>query len=80
MDLTDQQWRLIYPLITDHNLHQVSRSLEVGGRPPIDPRPVLDAILWKLRNNVPWSDLPDRYPSYQTCYLACPALLAGAVP
>jgi transposase len=40
----------------------------VGGRPPIDPRPVLDAILWKIRNNAPWYDLPRRYPSHQTAY------------
>jgi transposase len=45
------------------------------GRPPIQPRPILDGILWKIRNNAPWEslprgtgDLPARYPSHQTCY------------
>ncbi|MFC1923644.1 transposase [Chloroflexota bacterium] len=68
MDLTDQQWHLVQPIINDHFPHPTPRSLEVGGRPPIDPRPVLDAILWKIRNNAPWYDLPKRYPSHQTAY------------
>jgi transposase len=25
-------------------------------------------ILWVLRTGAPWADLPDRYPSYQTCH------------
>jgi len=29
---------------------------------------VLDGILWVLRTGAPWKDLPDRYPSYQTCH------------
>ena len=68
MDLTDEQWQLIQPIINAHYPHPSPRSLEVGGRPPIDPRPVLDAILWKIRNNAPWYDLPRRYPSHQTAY------------
>ena len=79
MDLTDQQWQLLQPLFNEHYPQPTPRSLEVGGRPPIDPRPILDAILWKIRNNAPWYDLPRRYPSYQTAYLACPALVAGTL-
>jgi transposase len=29
---------------------------------------VLNGILWILRTGAPWADLPDRYPSYQTCH------------
>jgi hypothetical protein len=29
---------------------------------------VLNGILWILRTGAPWKDLPDRYPSYQTCH------------
>ncbi len=29
---------------------------------------ILDGILWILRTGAPWHDLPDRYPSYQTCH------------
>jgi transposase len=42
------------------------------GRPPRAPleenRAVLNGILWILRTGAPWADLPDRYPSYQTCH------------
>lgn len=90
MDLTDQQWHLLQPLFADYNPHNPSNSQEVGGRPPIQPRPILDSILWKIRNDAPWynlprvtgglppacpaslreaaEDLPERYPSHQTCY------------
>ena len=61
MDLTDEQWRLIQPLIPPP-------SPALRGRPPIDERRVLDGILWKLRKLAPWSDLPSSYPSWQTCY------------
>jgi hypothetical protein len=27
-----------------------------------------DEITWILRTGAPWADLPDRYPSYQTCH------------
>ena len=39
-----------------------------GGRPYRDPRDVLNAVLWVLRTGAPWSDLPSRYPPYQTCH------------
>jgi hypothetical protein len=29
---------------------------------------VLNGILWVLRTGAPWADLPERYPSYQTCH------------
>jgi transposase len=67
MDLTDQQWALIQPLITGRHPPSPTGST-VGGRPAIDPRPILDGILWKIRSAVPWAGLPKCYPSHQTCY------------
>jgi hypothetical protein len=29
---------------------------------------VLNGILYILRTGAPWADLPERYPSYQTCH------------
>jgi hypothetical protein len=29
---------------------------------------VINGILWILRTGAPWTDLPARYPSYQTCH------------
>ena len=67
MDLTDQQWTLVQPIISER--HPPSPSIStVGGRPPIHPRPILDGILWKIRSAVPWADLPKCYPSHQTCF------------
>jgi len=38
------------------------------GRPRRHARDVINGILWPLRTGARWPDLPDRYPSYQTCY------------
>ena len=63
MDLTDEQWEVLEPLIPDP-----PRRADGRGRPWRDPRDVLDAILWVLRTGAPWHDLPERYPPYQTCH------------
>ena len=67
MDLTDQQWALVEPIITERHPPPPPNT-PAGGRPQLDPRPILDAILWKIRCASPWTDLPSRYPSHQTCY------------
>jgi transposase len=38
------------------------------GRPWKDRRAVLNGILWVLRTGASWAEVPDRYPSYQTCH------------
>jgi transposase len=63
MDLTDAQYTLIEPLLPK----QVRRK-DGKGRPPHTHRDVLNGILWVLRTGAPWKDLPERYPSYSTCY------------
>lgn len=37
------------------------------GRPKVPPRPVLEALLWLLRNGGRWQDSPDGLPSESTC-------------
>jgi transposase len=62
-DLTDGQWVLIGPF-----LPKLARRKDGRGRPWRENRAVLNGILWILRTGAPWADLPDRYPSYQTCH------------
>ena len=63
MDLTDEQWNVVGPLIKEP-----PRRADGRGRPRVPPRPIIDAILWMLRTGAPWADLPARYPPYQTCH------------
>jgi transposase len=63
MDLTDEQWLILQPLIPPP-----PRRPDGKGRPWRDAREVLNGILWVLRTGAPWYDLPERYPPYQTCH------------
>ena len=65
MDLTDKQWEAIRRHVPAEEL---SGTTEKGGRPWREPRDVVNAILWVLRTGAPWSDLPGRYPPYQTVH------------
>jgi transposase len=49
--LTDEQWFLI------EELFPWEPPDRAGGRPPIPPRPCLEALLWLLRNGGRWQDL-----------------------
>jgi transposase len=64
MDLIDEQWALLQPLIPE----QERRASGRRGRPWRDSRDVLNGVLWILRTGAPWLDLPERYPPYQTCH------------
>jgi transposase len=63
VDLTEVQWELMRPLI-----REPKRRAGQAGRPRQEPRAVLNGILWILRTGARWKDLPERYPSYQTCH------------
>ena len=63
MDLTDEQWEVLEPLMPE-----LPRREDGRGRLWRDPRDVLNGILWILRTGAPWKDLPARYPPYQTCH------------
>jgi transposase len=62
-DLTDEQWKTLDDLIPKPALRKDRR-----GRPWKNRRAVLNGILWVLRTGAPWAEIPDRYPSYQTCH------------
>ena len=63
MDLTDEQWDIIKPLIPEPPKRPDGR-----GRPRRDNREILNGILWIMRTGAQWKDMPDRYPPYQTCH------------
>ena len=62
-DVTDEHWEILEPF-----LPAPTHRADGRGRPWTDNRSVLNGILWVLRTGAPWADLPDRYPSYQTCH------------
>lgn len=63
MNLTDEQWNLLKPLFIEPAPRKDGK-----GRPRCDTRLILNGILWILRRGAQWKDLPERYPSYQTCH------------
>ena len=63
LDVTDAQWEILNDLIPEPRRREDRR-----GRPWKARRDVLNGILWVLRTGAPWADLPERYPSYQTCH------------
>lgn len=62
-DLTDEQWRRIAPL-----LPEMADRTPRRGRPTIDPRRVLNGVMWVLRTREPWSALPKHHVPYQTAH------------
>jgi transposase len=65
MDLTDEQWALLEPLVPQQ---QRRRYTGGRGRPWRKACEVLNGVLWVLRTGAPWRELPKRYPPYQTCH------------
>lgn len=62
-ELSDTQWSFIQPLLPEQK-----RRSDGRGRPWRDSREVLNGILWILRRGAQWSEMPRRYPPYQTCH------------
>jgi len=62
-DLTDAQWETL-----DHLIPEPTPREDGRGRPWKNRRAVLNGVLWVLRTGAPWAEVPDRYPSYQTCH------------
>jgi transposase len=58
-DVTDEQWDLIFPLIHSKNRY---------GRPMVDPRRVLNGILFVMGHDCACNKMPKRYGSYVTCW------------
>jgi transposase len=63
MELTNEQWKRIEPIIAS-----LTPAKDPRGRKARDPRNVMNGILWILRTGAQWKNLPQRYPPYQTCH------------
>ena len=63
MDLTNEQWAVVEPL-----LPKPVKRIGGKGRPRVDNRAILNGLLWVMRTGAPWHNMPNRYPSYQTCH------------
>ncbi|EMO63957.1 hypothetical protein LEP1GSC133_3602 [Leptospira borgpetersenii serovar Pomona str. 200901868] len=61
--MTDEQCNILEPLFIEPAPRKDGK-----GRPRCDTRLILNGILWILRRGAQWKDLPERYPSYQTCH------------
>ncbi len=59
--ITPRQWAVLEPLLPPSN--PTGRR----GRPPVDPRELLDAVFWKFAHHARWQDLPTGVPSLLTC-------------
>jgi transposase len=63
MQLTDEQWSVVQPLIPKPKVRKDRK-----GRPRVASRSVLDGVLWILWTGAPWKARPGEYPPYQTCH------------
>jgi putative transposase len=61
-DLDDREWALIEDLF-----RPVATRADRRGRPRIDARVAVNAVLWVLTTGETWSRVPGRYPTPQTC-------------
>jgi putative transposase len=61
-DLTDNEWALVEALF-EMSPVPGGRS----GRPRVDARRIVNAVLWALASGSGWTTLPGRYPSPPTC-------------
>ncbi|EMN88313.1 transposase [Leptospira weilii] len=72
MDLSNDQWKILEPLIIEPNVREDGK-----GRPRMDARSILNGILWILRTGAQWKELAGslssisnnaRITSYNVCY------------
>ena len=61
-ELTEEQWALVEPILRPR------RRKDNRGRPWHDTRAVLYGVFWVLGTGAHWSELPAKYPPYQTCH------------
>lgn len=58
-------------LLTDDEWYLVASEFpkpKCTGRPPRNPREIVDAILWILRTGSPWRDLPEEFGAWQSAW------------
>jgi putative transposase len=61
-DLTDNEWALIEGLFCNEIVPR-----DRSGRRRVEPRAVINAVLWALSTGHSWSSVPGWYPSRPTC-------------
>jgi transposase len=54
--LSDEQWERVRPVL------EAQDPPRRRGRKRVDPRGVLDAIIYRLNSRCPWNALPKQYP------------------
>jgi transposase len=52
----DELWNIIQPILQRRDPHRAT------GRPRIDPRAALDAIIYRMRTGCQWNHLPASFP------------------
>lgn len=57
--ISDEMWAVIGPLFP---------KAAATGRPPTDPRQVVEATAWRYRTGAPWRDLPEQFGTWNTVY------------
>ncbi len=57
--LTDDEWNLIADAFPEP---------AATGRPPREPRVIVDGLFWILRTGSPWRDLPEEFGPWQTVW------------
>lgn len=62
-ELSDEHWELVKPLLCPPRPRKSK-----AGRPPRDPRVMLNGALWILATGAPWRDLPERFGPWQSVY------------
>lgn len=60
-DLTDEQWRLLRPLLPAPSSRGRPRDYRI--------RDLIDAARYRTRSGCPWRDLPERYPPWWRVYV-----------
>ena len=58
-DLTDDQWDFLKPMLPKR---------KARGRPPTDPRLIINAILYIVKGGIQWRLLPSNFPPWKTVY------------
>jgi putative transposase len=58
-DLTNRQWQVVRQLLPPRSWR---------GRPPIDRREILNAILYVVRTGCQWRQLPHDFPNWKSVY------------